>query len=67
MIPAELLDRTWQYLLGESSAATRSRRDPGGHGISARNLTELGSWIDELAAGAARTVDRDAPEAPARA
>lgn len=67
VIPAELLDRTWRYLRGESSAAARSRRDPGGHGISARTLAELGSWIADLAAGSARTAGHEALEAPARA
>src|SRR4051794_6845536 len=33
VIPRELLDRTWNYLLGDSGAVTRARRDPGGHGL----------------------------------
>jgi len=47
VIPPELLDRTWSYLTGDSGAAVRARRDPGGHGISARTLAELGEWIRE--------------------
>src|SRR6476646_9193660 len=50
VIPAELLARTWQYLLTESGAAAQSRRDPGGHGITGQTLAELGAWIDGLAA-----------------
>ena len=48
VIPPELLDRTWSYLTGDSGAAVRARRDPGGHGISAPTRTELGEWIREL-------------------
>lgn len=50
VIPRELLDRTWSYLHGESGATTRSRRDPGGHGITLETLTELGDWITERVA-----------------
>jgi phospholipase/carboxylesterase len=45
VIPAELLTRTWDYLTTESGAAVRTRRDPGGHQISAQTLSELGVWI----------------------
>lgn len=48
VIPRELLDRTWRYLLGDSGAATYARRDPGGHGITADTTAELGGWITEL-------------------
>jgi predicted esterase len=34
VIPRELLDRTWDYLLGESGAPTIARRDPVGHSIA---------------------------------
>ena len=47
VIPRELLDRTWGYLNGDSGATARSRRDPGGHGITLETVTELGSWITE--------------------
>ena len=47
VIPRELLDRTWTYLLGESGAPTIARRDPGGHGISADALATLGGWLQE--------------------
>jgi phospholipase/carboxylesterase len=45
VIPRELLDRTWSYLLDESGAEVTSRRDPGGHGITAETLAGLGTWI----------------------
>ncbi|HWJ67184.1 MAG TPA: phospholipase [Nocardioides sp.] len=45
VIPRELLDRTWDYLLRESGAPTVGHRDPGGHGITVAALHELGQWI----------------------
>jgi phospholipase/carboxylesterase len=45
VIPRELLDRTWDYLLGDSGAPTTARRDPGGHGLTAATVAELGGWI----------------------
>jgi phospholipase/carboxylesterase len=53
VIPAELLARTWEYLTTESSAGVRTRRDPGGHQISARTLSELGIWISATASPSA--------------
>jgi len=47
VIPRELLDRTWAYLLADSAAPTYARRDPGGHGITEQTLAELGGWIGE--------------------
>ncbi|HJR37334.1 MAG TPA: phospholipase [Nocardioidaceae bacterium] len=47
VIPRELLDRTWSYLLTDSAAPAYARRDPGGHGITAQTLAELGGWISE--------------------
>lgn len=47
VIPAELLRRTWHYLLTESAAPAYARRDPGGHGITGKTLAELGGWIQE--------------------
>ena len=47
IIPPELLERTWRYLLADSAAAAYARRDPGGHHISAQTLGELGGWIHE--------------------
>ena len=47
VIPRELLDRTWTYLLGESGAATVARRDPVGHGIAPAALAALAVWLTE--------------------
>jgi poly(3-hydroxybutyrate) depolymerase len=53
VIPRELLDRTWSYLLTESGAATEAHRDLGGHGHHARRAAPA----RRLAAGARRTTD----------
>lgn len=47
VIPHDLLDRTWRYLLGESGAPTYARRDPGGHTLTGDTIAELGGWISE--------------------
>ena len=47
VIPRELLDRTWSYLLGESGAPTIARRDPVGHGIAPKALGTLAGWLSE--------------------
>jgi phospholipase/carboxylesterase len=47
VIPGELLDRTWNYLLTDSAAPAYARRDPGGHHISGQTIGELGGWIYE--------------------
>jgi phospholipase/carboxylesterase len=47
VIPRELLDRTWDYLLGPSGAPTTARRDPVGHTIAAPVLTTLARWLRE--------------------
>ena len=47
VIPRELLDRTWIYLLGESGADTTARREPGGHGITPAALTAVAQWLTE--------------------
>ena len=47
VIPRELLDRTWTYLLTDSAAPAYARRDPGGHTITSQTLGELGGWIEE--------------------
>jgi phospholipase/carboxylesterase len=48
VIPRELLDRTWDYLVGESCATTAARRDPIGHGIGREAATGPGNWLDDL-------------------
>jgi phospholipase/carboxylesterase len=45
VIPRELLDRTWAYLVEESAADVVTRRDPGGHGITAETLVALAAWV----------------------
>lgn len=45
VIPRELLDRTWTYLLSESGAPTVAHRHSGGHGLTADSVHELGTWI----------------------
>lgn len=47
VIPRDLLDRTWAYLLGESGAPAHARRDPGGHGLTVDTVAELGGWVAE--------------------
>jgi phospholipase/carboxylesterase len=47
VIPRELLDRTWTYLLGDSGAPSYARRDPGGHSLTNTTVAELGGWIAE--------------------
>lgn len=47
VIPRELLDRTWTYLLGESGAPAIARRDPIGHGLGADALATLAGWLQE--------------------
>jgi phospholipase/carboxylesterase len=47
VIPRDLLDRTWDYLLGESGAPTIARRDPVGHGIAPEALATLAGWLAE--------------------
>lgn len=47
VIPRELLDRTWTYLLGDSAAPAYARRDPGGHGLTGETAAALGPWIAE--------------------
>lgn len=45
VIPRELLDRTWSYLLSESGAPTVAQRQPGGHQLTAETVHQLGDWI----------------------
>jgi phospholipase/carboxylesterase len=45
VIPRELLDRTWDYLLSESGAPTVAQRHPGGHQLTAQTVHHLGDWI----------------------
>lgn len=45
VIPRELLDRTWSYLLSQSGAPTVAHRQPGGHQLTAGTVHQLGDWI----------------------
>ena len=45
VIPRELRDRTWHYLLGDAGAPTVATRDPGGHGLTTATVRRLSEWI----------------------
>jgi len=60
VIPRELLDRTWTYLLAESGAPTVAQRQPGGHQLTTETVRELGDWIAHRLASVGR---RAAPPA----
>jgi len=45
VIPRELLDRTWDYLLSESGAPTVAQRQPGGHQLTGSTVPHLGEWV----------------------
>lgn len=47
VIPAELQQRTWSYLHGDSGAATVSHRDAAAHQISTAALGLLRGWLSE--------------------
>lgn len=47
VIPAELLQRTWEYLHGTSGAATIGHRDASGHQLSQGALGHLHGWLVE--------------------
>ena len=50
VIPRELLDRTWHYLLSDSGARTVAHRGRGGHQLTDDAVHQLGDWItDRLA------------------
>jgi len=54
VIPRELLDRTWGYLLAESGAPTVAHRQPGGHQLTADTVHQLGGWVAHRLAFVAR-------------
>ena len=54
VIPRELLDRTWDYLLSESGAPTVAQRQPGGHQLTAHTVQQLGEWVAHRLAFVAR-------------
>ena len=51
VIPRELLDRTWDYLLSDSGAEAAAHRGPGGHELTADAVARLRSWISDRVAG----------------
>ena len=48
VIPRELLDRTWDYVTGESLARSSAIRHEGGHSISHSALTDIANWLERL-------------------
>jgi phospholipase/carboxylesterase len=54
VIPAELLQRTWEYLHGASGAATIGHRDGSAHQLSPAALHHLRGWLSERFAYVAR-------------
>jgi phospholipase/carboxylesterase len=48
VIPRELLDRSWEYITGDSGAKAVALRHPGGHDISQEALDRLVTWIRDL-------------------
>ncbi|WP_107774019.1 alpha/beta hydrolase [Nocardioides sediminis] len=48
VIPAELQARTWSWLHDGSGALVTSRRDPGGHWLSAETVAVLAEWVAGL-------------------
>lgn len=45
VIPRELLDRTWSYVLSESGAPTVAHRHPGDHQLTADTMHALRDWV----------------------
>ena len=45
MIPAELLERAWTFLVQDSGARVRAARYAGPHGISPAMLADLAHWV----------------------
>jgi phospholipase/carboxylesterase len=64
VIPRELLDRTWDYLNGESGAPTVAVRHPGGHGITEGALATVGGWLQERLAFLAHRAPRWRTDGP---
>lgn len=50
VIPRELLDRTWSWLLEESGAPVDAHRDAGGHGLTPAALQRLADFVARLGA-----------------
>jgi phospholipase/carboxylesterase len=48
VIPRELLDRTWEYVHGDSGAQARGVRGPGGHGLTPAAVDALAQWLRDV-------------------
>ncbi len=48
VIPRDLLDRTWAYLVTDAGSTTTAVRDPGGHGLGATALADLQAWLTSI-------------------
>lgn len=61
VIPRDLLDRTWDYLLTQSGAHVLAHRVTGGHQVTPETVGELAGWISRtlsLAGGASSGATR---------
>lgn len=47
VIPPELQQRTWDYLVRSSGSAVWATREPAAHELTRRTLAELGRWLGE--------------------
>lgn len=56
VIPRELLDRTWAYVVEASGAIATTHRSSGGHGLDADALGALRSWLAGLIAPPASAI-----------
>lgn len=66
VIPRDLLDRTWTYLLSESGAPTVAHRHTGGHHLTSESAHHLAEWIAQRVAFLNRSGATPAgPRAPA--
>jgi len=48
VIPKELQQRTWEYIVNESGATVLTHRGAEGHGITQESLAALNTWITSL-------------------
>ncbi|MGH3900703.1 MAG: phospholipase [Pseudonocardiaceae bacterium] len=46
VIPVELQRRTWDYLVQESGSPLWAQREPTGHAVTAKTVSELAGWIE---------------------
>ncbi len=48
VIPVDLQQRTWEYLTGDSGAATLARHEPAGHHLTPATVDALDGWLRQL-------------------